>query len=152
MVESRQDIHPSSLFRNGESARIEVVIEKTPEVGPKLRERTKQMLPGDPCSSRVRITHVHHIIKDVSNLIGRPEMLTDHGLWATRIRRGATSVVQTTASKEGDLFLKSNAKRPVIMLRGHSLQVGCNPALRARGGGRKCNGLGAIKYYAPNIT
>ena len=87
---------------------------------------------------------VHHIVKDVSNLIGRPSVLMDRGLWATRSRHGGTSVVKATASKEADLFLKTNAKCPVIMLHRHSLQAGHNPALRAIGGGRKCNGLGVI--------
>ena len=125
----------------------------------RCRPKTQRMDEANAAKRPVRKSkrelnedRVHHIVNDVSNLIGRPVMLMDHGLWATRSRRGGTSVVQATTSKEGDLCLKTNAKRPVIMLRRQSLQVGCNPALRARGGGRKCNGLGAIRYDAPNIT
>ena len=77
----------------------------------------------------------HHIVNGMSNLIGRLAVLTNRGLWATRSRRGGTSVVKATASKKGDLFLKTNAKHPVIMLRRHSLQAGRNPALCARGEG-----------------
>ena len=48
--------------------------------------------------------HVHHIVKDVSNLIGRPVVLTHRGLWATRSRSGKMNVVLATASKEGAPF------------------------------------------------
>ena len=60
-------------------------------------------------------------VKDVSNLIGRPVVITDRGLWATRTRRGGTSVIRATASKEGDSFLEISAKCAAIILRRHSL-------------------------------